>query len=289
MQNHMNQIERLASGLVELLDLERIEENLFLGQNETRNPTRLFGGQVLSQAIVAATRTVEGVVAHSLHAYFLTVGSVDRPVLYEVERIRDGRSFVTRRVVAVQMGKPIFSMDISFQIDEVGYDHAHSMPNVPLPEELKDDVDCAKALGDDPRLGMLARKPLPFEVRSVFQIGSDAWAQNRFHNPTWIRFPQIVTDQALARAILGFASDMSVVSTAALPHQSEISRNQLQMASLDHALWIHRNVPMGEWLLFHKRTTLAEGARGLIHGDFFTLDGELIASVSQEGLLRQKD
>lgn len=285
----MSQIQALASGLIELLDVERIEENIFLGQNETRNPPRLFGGQVLSQALVAATRTVEGVVAHSLHAYFLTEGSVDRPVLYEVERIRDGRSFVTRRVVAVQQGKPIFSMDISFHIEEVGYDHAHPMPNVPLPEELKDDLDCAKALGDDPRIGMLARKPWPFEVRSVFQIGSKAWAQNRFHSPTWIRFPQTVSDQALARAILGFASDMSVVGTAALPHQSQIPRNQLQMASLDHALWIHRNVPMGEWLLFHKRTTLAEGSRGLIHGDFFTFDGELIASVSQEGLVRQVD
>ncbi len=279
----------LGNELLELLNLERIEENLYLGRNEQRTLTRLFGGQVLSQALVAASRTVEGLEAHSLHAYFLMPGSPERSVLYEVERIRDGRSFATRRVVAIQDGQRIFSMDVSFQIAEVGFEHAHPMPNVPVPEELAVDLQQALTIKDDPRMGLLARYPGPFEIRSVFELGSESWGENRSHHPSWIKFPETIEDPVVARALLAYASDMGLVGTAGLPHQEQVPRQALQNASLDHALWIHRQVPMGEWLLFHRRTTTAAGSRGLIHADFYSQRGTLIASVTQEGLVRVRN
>ena len=282
-----------ARRLLKILDLEQIEQNLYLGANESpltdgvEGPRRLFGGQVLAQATAAAYRTVEGPHLHSLHGYFLRAGSSVRPVLYEIERIRDGRSFTTRRVVGIQNGEAIFSMDVSFQIDEPGFEHAHPMPNVPLPGELPDDVSMA---ADDPRMSPMAKIERPFETRSVFQLGSEQWAQDRHWSPVWIRFrePVDANDRVLARCLLAYASDMSLVSTAALPHQSEIQRHRLQMASLDHALWVHREVPIDQWLLFHKRTSTSQGARGMVHANFYTEAGELIASVTQEGLLRER-
>ncbi|MEZ5559880.1 MAG: thioesterase family protein [Pseudomonadales bacterium] len=255
-----------AARLLKILDLEPIEHNLYRAGNEVRGQFRLFGGQVLAQALRAAYRTVEGVDAHSLHAYFIRAGDASRPVLYEVDRIRDGRSFVTRRVVAIQQGEAIFSMSVSFQVQEQGFEHAHSMPNVPPPEELEDDIEVVRRLGDrHPGLSPMAGRARPFEMRSVFPLGSEAWQRNRFWNPVWIRFcadlPQ--SDHGLARCLLAYASDMGLVSTGALPHNETVPRSDLQMASLDHALWIHREVPMGDWLLFHKRTSLAEGARAL--------------------------
>jgi len=278
-----------AQRLLEILDLQQIEENLYLGQNESDTQRRLFGGQVLAQAACAASRTVDGVSLHSLHAYFLRAGRPQRPVLYEIERIRDGRSFTTRRVVAIQQGEAIFNMDVSFQVDEPGFDHAHPMPNVPLPHELDDDAEVARALSaDDPRMSPMVKIERPFEIRSVFKLGGDAWAGNRQFNPVWIRFrhPVNPADIVLARCLLAYASDMSLVSTASLPHQSETPRAALQMASLDHALWIHRDVPIDQWMLFHKRTSTLQGSRGMVHADIHALDGTLIASVTQEGLLR---
>lgn len=294
-----------ASKLLRVLDLKQIEENLYQGQNETENGSRLFGGQVLAQASAAAYRTVKDVHLHSLHAYFLRPGSVNRPVLYEVERVRDGRSFTTRRVVAIQNGQAIFSMDASFQRQEIGLEHSAAMPNVPLPEELREDVDVARALGGpkaDPRMSPMAKVHRPFHLRSVFELGSDAWGENRFWNPTWIKFresvslPSPVTDaaesafrlQALSRCLIAYASDMGLVSTAVLPHQSEVNRSDVQMASLDHSLWIHRSAPLDQWLLFHKRTSTAQSSRGMVHSEFFAEDGTLVASMTQEGLLRTR-
>ena len=294
-----------ASKLLKVLDLTQIEENLYQGQNETENGSRLFGGQVLAQAAAAAYRTVTKVHLHSLHAYFLRPGSVDRPVLYEVERVRDGRSFVTRRVVAIQNGQAIFNMDASFQLQEIGFEHSAPMPNVPLPEELREDVEVARELGGakaDPRMSPMAKVDRPFHLRSVFELGSTAWGGDRFWNPTWIKFREAVTLpapledadetayrlQALARCLVAYASDMGLVSTAVLPHQSAVVRSDVQMASLDHSLWIHRPVSMDQWLLFHKRTSTAQGSRGMVHSEFFAQDGALIASMSQEGLLRQR-
>ncbi|MEM7079018.1 MAG: acyl-CoA thioesterase domain-containing protein [Pseudomonadota bacterium] len=282
------QAEQRALRLLEVLDLQKIEENLFLGHNEVNRTARLFGGQVLAQAAQAAYNTVDDLQLHSLHGYFLRAGDVARPVLFEIERIRDGRSFTTRRVVGIQSGQAIFSMDVSFQIDEPGFEHAEPMPNVPLPDELEDDIICAERLGDDPRLGPMAKIARPFEMRSVFAIGSEAWTQERYFAPTWIRFraPVDVTDTVRSRCLLAYASDMSLVSTAGLPHGQSRNFGGLQMASLDHALWIHRPVPIDQWLLFHKRTSTAQSSRGMVHADFYTQEGGLVASVTQEGLLR---
>ena len=270
--SHENANLARAERLLEILDLQQIEQNLYLGQNESARPMRLFGGQVLAQATMAASRTVAGVHMHSLHAYFLRAGSCERPVLYEVERIRDGRSFTTRRVVAIQNGVAIFNMDVSFQVDEPGFEHTHPMPNVPMPDELMDDVAAAQAIDQpDPRMSPMVKIQRPFETRAVFGWDSKHWRDERYWNPSWIRFrlPVPADDTALARCLLAYASDMSLVSTASLPHQSEITRQQLQMASLDHALWIHRPVPIEGWLLFHKRTSTAQGSRGMVHADFF--------------------
>ena len=285
-----------AGRLLEILQLERIEENLYRGQNEVSGRFRLFGGQVLAQALRAASNTVEDRQVHSLHAYFMRAGDAQRPVLYEIDRIRDGRSFTTRRVVAIQDGRAIFSMSASFQVEESGFEHTHSMPNVPPPEELEDDLDVVARLSErHPDLSPMAGRARPFEMRSVFPLGSKQWQQHRFWNPVWIRFPLDITEavagdagaqQAQMRCLLAYASDMGLVSTALLPHGGEVPRDSVQMASLDHALWVHRQVPNNDWLLFHKRTSNADGARGLTHADFFSRDGVLLASVSQEGLLR---
>ncbi len=284
--------ERLtrARRLLEILELERIEENLYRGLNEARGNYRLFGGQVLSQALRAACATVSERQPHSVHGYFMRAGNADLPVLYEVDRIRDGRSFTTRRVVAIQEGKAIFSLSVSFQIEEQGFEHAASMPNVPPPEELEDDMLVAARLtGEQPNLSPMAGRPRPFETRSVFEFGTPAWEENRLWNPVWIRFAADVPegDETLARCLLAYASDMGLVSTSLLPHAQQQSRDQFQMASLDHALWIHRAVPMNQWLLFHKHTTTASGARGLVHAAFYEASGGLLASVTQEGLVRE--
>ncbi len=282
-------IER-AERLLEILSLEKIEEDLYRGLNEARGNYRLFGGQVLSQALRAAYATVDGRQAHSVHGYFMRAGNAALPVLYEVDRIRDGRSFATRRVVAIQEGRAIFSMSVSFQVEEEGFEHAASMPNVPPPEELEDDMVVVARMGEaHPNLSPMAGRPRPFETRSVFELGSSAWEQNRFWNPVWIRFAGVVPpgDAALSRCLLAYASDMGLVSTSVLPHADTLPRDSVQMASLDHALWIHRPVPMDEWLLFHKHTSTAGGARGLVHAAFYDAAGDLLASVTQEGLIRE--
>lgn len=283
-----------AQRLLTLLDLKQIEENLYLGDNEPENGGRIFGGQVLAQATMAAYRTVADLDVHSMHAYFLRPGDSSKRVLYEVERIRDGRSFTTRRVVAIQSGQAIFNMDISFQTSEVGLEHSLPMPNVPLPDELQEDREAAIKLGGataDPRLSPMAKIERPFELRSVFELGTPAWAEARAWNPVWVRFLAPVEEaqgvsQPISRCLLAYASDMGLVSTGYLPHQQQVDRSQLQMASLDHSLWIHRPVPIDQWLLFHKRTSSAQGARAMVHADFFSSDGRLIASATQEGLVR---
>ena len=276
-----------AEELLDLLKLEPIELNLYRSSHETREGRRL----VLAQALRAACSTVDGREPHSLRAYFMQAGDSSRPVLYEVERIRDGRSFATRRVVAIQQGEAIFSMDVSFQVAESGFEHAHPMPNVPPPEELEDDLVAASRFEERPAgFSPMTGRARPFEMRSVFSLGSEAWQLDRFWNPVWIRFAAGVPDDdpSLGHCLLAYASDMGMVSTAALPHNSRQPRAELQMASLDHALWIHRPLDLDDWLLFHKRTSAAQGARGLVHAEFFSRGGTLVASVSQEGLLRRR-
>jgi acyl-CoA thioesterase-2 len=282
-------VTTVAERLLEILELEVIEENLYRGQNENRGGGRLFGGQVLAQALLAANRTVEDRFPHSLHGYFLRPGDSARPVLYEVERIRDGKSFTTRRVVAVQNGRAIFNMDASFQVTETGFNHGDIMPNVPLPDDLEDDVDVARgAPDDDPRVSPWARFERPFETRSVYRLGSTRSPSEKLWNPVWVKFRGDLADAspALTSGLLAYASDMGMVSTSALPHADEVPRARFQMASLDHALWFHRPLKVDEWLLFVKHTSTAIGARGMNDAAFFNTDGQLVASVSQEGLMR---
>ena len=286
-----------AMRLLNLLQLEQVDDNLFRAENEPENGQRIFGGQVIAQALIASSRTLDGYRMHSCHAYFLRPGDNNKTVLLDVERVRDGRSFAMRRVVAIQNGQAIFNMDISFHIDEPGFQHSEPMPNVPTPQELRPDDEVAKALDGsdaDPRLSPMAKLERPFEMRSVFQVGSVEWAENRSWSPVWIRYRgelDLSSDETpnLNAALLAYASDMGLVSTGFLPHQSITNRSKLQMASLDHSLWIYRDIPITKWLLFHKRTTTAANSRALVHADFFSEEGVLIATTTQEGLLRARE
>jgi acyl-CoA thioesterase-2 len=277
----------VAAELLDILELETIDSNLYRGRNDSVHHQRLFGGQVLAQALAAAINTVdEDRTCHSAHGYFLRPGSPELPVLYRTERIRDGRSFTTRRIVAIQKGEAIFSMDASFQVIESGLSHQMPMQEVPMPDALEDDV--AIAIRNGVTSPWLLRQR-PFEMRSTAQLGEPQ--KNRFENPVWIKFRNPIKDpvrkaQRYHQELLAFASDMGFVSTAFLPHQEQLSRNDIQMASLDHALWFHQEVNITNWLLYVKETNNAEGARGFNRGAFYSTDGTLVASTMQEGLMR---
>lgn len=226
------QRQQRAQRLLEILQLEAIEQNLFRGLNEVSGDFRLFGGQVLAQSLRAAYRTVEDRAAHSAYGYFMRAGNAAKPVLYEVDRIRDGRSFTTRSVVAIQDGEAIFSLSVSFQIPESGFEHAHSMPNIPPPGELEDDLNTVARFNSQRSDAMqIPDRPRPFEMRSVFPPGSAQWQQERYWNPVWIRFSAAVErgDDALARSLLAYASDMGMVSTALLPHMGSFARSEVQI------------------------------------------------------------
>mgnify|MGYP003626417263 CR=1 FL=1 len=273
----------VATELLDILALETIDDNLYRGQNDSVHLMRLFGGQVLAQAISAAFNTVDDDrPCHSAHGYFLRPGSPKLPVLYRIERIRDGRSFTTRRIVALQNGEAIFSMDASFQVSESGFEHQIPMQGIEPPEALEDDAIAAKKRGvTNP--WMLRQRP--FECRSVAQLQDPDTA--RFDNPVWIKFRKPVPEGLrYHHQLLAYASDMGFVSTSFLPHQEVHSRDNIQMASLDHALWFHQPVDVSEWLLFSKESTNAESSRGFNRGEFFTREGVLVASVMQEGLMR---
>jgi len=281
----------VAEELLDILELETIDSNLYRGRNDSVHRQRLFGGQVLAQAVGAAINTVdEDRPCHSAHGYFLRPGSPDLPVLYRVERIRDGRSFTTRRIVALQKGEAIFSMDASFQVVESGLSHQMPMSDVPSPDELEDDVIIAIRNGvTNPWL----LRQRPFEMRSTAQLAEPQ--KNRFENPVWIKFrtplnkplnKPVQKAQRYRKELLAYASDMGFVSTSFLPHQEQLSQNNIQMASLDHALWFHQEVNITDWLLYLKATNNAEGARGFSRGAFYTIDGVLVASTMQEGLMR---
>ncbi|MGK0395505.1 MAG: acyl-CoA thioesterase-2 [Candidatus Azotimanducaceae bacterium] len=296
----------VAAELLDILELETIDSNLYRGRNDSVHRQRLFGGQVLAQAVAAAINTVdEDRPCHSAHGYFLRPGSPEMPVLYRVERIRDGRSFTTRRIVALQKGEAIFSMDASFQVIEAGLSHQMPMQNVPTPDDLEDDVVIATRNGVTHPWLLRER---PFEMRSTAQLAEPE--KNRFENPVWIKFrtplsqpenkpdkepvTEPVTEpvkdaQRYHQELLAYASDMGFVSTSFLPHQEQQSRNDIQMASLDHALWFHQEVNVTEWLLYIKETNNAEGARGFNRGAFYSMDGTLVASTMQEGLLRVRN
>jgi len=275
--------------LLQLLDLERLELNLFRGVSRDLGAPQVFGGQVLGQALVAASRTVEGRLVHSLHAYFLRRGDFHAPIVYQVERSRDGRSFTSRRVVAIQHGQPILTMSASFQAPEPGSEHQAAMPEVPPPEQL---TDLAELMPD-----VLARLPekvrrffehqRPFEFRHVRPPDYRKPEKRPPLKQVWFRLVGRAPDEpALHRALLAYVSDYNLLDTANLPHGQ--SWFELQMASIDHALWIHREFRVDDWLLYAIDSPSRSSARGFARGSIFSRDGTLVASVAQEGLIRER-
>ncbi|MBW2240729.1 MAG: acyl-CoA thioesterase II [Deltaproteobacteria bacterium] len=279
--------------LLRLLDLEEIELNIFRGQNESGQEGRLFGGQVLAQALAAAGRTVKDLPAHSLHAYFLRAGSPKVPVLYKVDRIRDGRSFTTRRVVAIQDGRAILNMAASFHAPEPGYDHQNSAPEAPEPESLPNWQEMIAANLDripDARKRE-ARGAPPVDYRYVdlpVFMGGDARPDP---NRIWVRAAGSVPDDVLLhQCILVYASDMSMIDTILRHHGMKGPLGPVAMAaSLDHAVWFHRPFRADEWLLYAQESPSAAGARGFSRGSIYQRGGDLVASVAQEGLVRPTD
>jgi len=281
----------LLEELVQLMRLEQVEENLFRGQSQDPGWGALYGGHVLGQALSAAAQTVPAQRhVHSLHAYFLRSGDVSRPVLYDVDRIRDGASFTTRRVVATQRGEAIFHMAASFHVGEHGVEHQDTMPAVPPPESLQTEQDLARPhahqVSEPYRSVLLAERP--FEVRPVFPI--DGALHATAHPPErgmWIRaMGPVPDDAAIHRALLAYLSDHSLISTSLLPHAMNWLTPGMHVASLDHVMWFHRPFRTDEWLYYAMQSPSACGARALVRGRIFSRDGQLVASVMQEGLVR---
>jgi acyl-CoA thioesterase-2 len=280
-----------VAGLLSILDLEQLEINLFRGVSPQVGMRRVFGGQVVGQALVAATRTVEGVLPHSLHAYFLLGGDPSIPIVYEVDRIRDGKSFATRRVVAIQHGKAIFSMSVSFHNDEPGLSHQMPMPDVPRPDQLPSDAEVrAKILPGlpDPVRNYYSRER-PIELRPV-DFGRYAGVpQPDNHFNIWMRTTAALPDDpAIHRCALAYASDMTILDTALLPFQRSIFDRDIMGASLDHAVWFHRPFRADQWLLYAQDSPSSHGSRGFGRGLIYAEDGTLVASVAQEGLMRER-
>jgi acyl-CoA thioesterase II len=275
--------------LVALLDLERIEENIFRGVSPAESPVRVFGGQVAGQALIAAGRTVlEERHVHSLHAYFIRPGDPSIPIVYEVDRIRDGRSFTTRRVTAVQRGKAIFALSASFQVAEPGIEHSSAMPDVPRPQALPTYGERVAAAELKPT-GRLATMPRPIDLRYVTE---PAW-RSRESGPTdgrhrvWMRADGVLPDDPLLHVcVLTYCSDMTLLDAVLARHGVYWGLDDVNGASLDHALWFHRPFRADEWLLYDCASPSASGARGLATGKFFTESDVHVATVVQEGLLR---
>ena len=275
--------------LLSILDLEQLEVNLFRGTSPKGAVRRVFGGQVIGQALIAATRTVEGVLPHSLHAYFLLGGDPEIPIVYDVDRIRDGKSFTTRRVVAIQHGRAIFSMSVSFHNDEDGLDHQMAMPDVPHPDALPSDAEIKqKILPELPEaVRRYYERERPIELRPVDfgRYSGKKLANNQFN--IWMRTTApLPDDPAIHRCALAYASDMTILDTALLPHQRSIFDLDIMGASLDHAIWYHRPFRADQWLLYTQDSPNSHGARGFGRGLIFAADGTLVASVAQEGLIR---
>jgi acyl-CoA thioesterase-2 len=276
--------------LLAILDLEQLDLNLFRGRSPQSSWQRVFGGQVIGQALVAGMRTVEARPPHSLHAYFLLPGDPKIPIIYDVDRMRDGRSFTTRRVTARQHGHPIFSMLMSFHVDEPGLTHQEPMPQVTPPEELPGGVEQRKqllaAMPETMRRYFERERPLDLRPADDRYSGRKI-ADGRFH--MWIRTTETLPDDpAIHYAVLGYASDMTLLDTALARHGRSLFEPDFAGASLDHALWFHRPFRADDWLLYAQDSPNLSGARGFSRGLIYKRDGTLIASVSQEGLVREK-
>jgi acyl-CoA thioesterase-2 len=283
-------VDNVLDELLNLLKLEKIEENIFRGNSQDLGFGNIFGGQVLGQALSAASQTVQAErSAHSLHAYFLRPGDPAKPIVYDVDCIRDGKSFTTRRVVAIQKGSAIFSMSASFQIDEAGFEHQADPPEVPGPEGLMSEVEMARKVEDKIppaiRNQILCTKPI--EIRPVNPMNPFAPKKEKPVQYVWFKtISRMPDDMSVHKYMLAYASDFGLVSTSLRPHGKTFWDPKMQVASLDHAMWFHRDFRMDDWLLYVIESPSAGKARGLSHGSIFTRDGRLIASTSQEGLIR---
>jgi acyl-CoA thioesterase-2 len=283
---------RAVADLLDILDLEPLEQNLFRGRSPRDRWQRVFGGQVIGQALVAATRTVPPERRpHSLHAYFLLGGDPKVPIIYEVDRIRDGRSFTTRRVVAIQHGRPIFSMSASYHVEEPGFSHQAEMPAVPSPEDLPGEgalkASVMPRMPDPVRAYFERERPIELRPVEIERYAARQPGPARFH--VWIRATSALPDDpAVHQAVLAYASDMTLLDTSLSPHGRTVFESEIQPASLDHALWFHRPFRADEWLLYAQDSPSASGGCGFSRGLIFTRDGTLVASVAQEGMIREK-
>jgi len=284
--------EALVAGLAALLDVEELDTDLYRGPRQPGGEGRVFGGQVIAQALQAAQRsTGDDKVAHSLHAYFMRPGSEDHPIVYRVNRDFDGRSFATRRVVALQRGKPILNLAASFQAPEDGLTHQDAMPDVPSPDDLRPDREARAALVEEVpnRFRRQVLRQRPIETRSVRPRGLVTSPPAEPRQAIWFRAAApLPDDPALHRAVLAYASDMGLLGTAMMPHGIGWMNPALQSASLDHALWLHEAFRADDWLLYATDSPWTGHARGFNRGRIFSRDGRLVASTAQEGLLRMR-
>lgn len=281
--------DRLAD-LLQLLELEPLEVNLFRGESRDIGAPQVFGGQVLGQALTAAAATVERRVVHSLHAYFLRRGDINAPIIYQVDRSLDGHSFTNRRVVAIQHGEQIFNMTTSFQVSEGGFDHQIDMPQVPPPESLPDPAPAPELLEKLPdKVRRFFSQQRPFEFRLVQPVD---YLKPRPAPPLrqiWVRAVGKLSDnEMLHRRLLAYVSDFFLLDTATLPHGTSFLKPSLIMATIDHAMWFHRPLRVDDWLLCAMESPSASGARGFARASIFARDGRLVASAAQEGLIRQR-
>lgn len=280
--------------LIDVLDLEYIEENIFRGTNRDLGSQRVFGGQVLAQALVAARRTVDpDRMPHSLHAYFILPGDISAPIVYDVDRIRDGGSFTTRRIRAIQHGQPIFNMAASFHRPEEGLEHQDEMPgDLPGPEDLPDEIDLIRGMADrfPEEIRDVVTQDRPFHFRQVDPVDLFKPQSRPPRNAVWLKtVAPLADDPSVHQSLLAYASDHGLLPISLRPHGLSWIYPNMQVASLDHVLWFHRPFRVDEWLLYVTESPSASGARGFTRGSIYDRDGALVASVAQEGLIRKKE
>jgi acyl-CoA thioesterase-2 len=288
----MSRYHEAFEELLTLMQLERLEDNLFRGASRDIGTERVFGGQVLAQALLAASYTVENRLAHSLHAYFLRAGDHDAPIVYDVDRSRDGRSFSSRRVVAIQHGRPIFTLAASFQVEEEGLDHQFEMAEAPSPDELEPiGILPPEEFDHMPKnMQRWLDRFGPFEFRAVRGVDPDDQAPRPPFKELWFRLHgELEDDPRLHRALLAYVSDFHLVGTATLPHGISWVDGKLMMASLDHAMWFHRDFRVDDWMLYTCDSPSTSGGRGLARGMIYDREGNLVASTAQEGVIRLRE